>query len=80
MFCEESLGKIKFGVFPKCVSPHILSLEIIDYFQLEQVNTTEWSEKKLRILISKIVMVGCCKLSLCANGLVMSMQFIFGDD
>ena len=20
MFCEESLGKIKFGVFPKCVS------------------------------------------------------------
>ena len=33
---------------------------------LEQVNTTEWS-KKIRILISKIVMVGCCKLSLYAN-------------
>ena len=33
---------------------------------LEQVNTTEWS-KKIRILISKIAMVGCCKLSLYAN-------------
>ena len=28
---------------------------------LEQVNTTEWL-KKIRILISKIAMVGCCKL------------------
>ena len=46
---------------------------------LEQVNTTEWS-KKIRILISKTAMVGCCKLSLYANGLVMSMRFIFGDD
>ena len=34
---------------------------------LEQVNTTEWS-KIIRILISKTAMVGCCKLSLCANG------------
>ena len=33
---------------------------------LEQVNTTEWS-KKIRILISKTAMVGCCKLSLYAN-------------
>ena len=32
----------------------------------EQVNTTEWS-KKIRILISKIAMIGCCKLSLYAN-------------
>ena len=46
---------------------------------LEQVNTTEWSKKKIRILISKTAMVGCCKL-LYANGLVMSMRFIFGDD
>ena len=46
---------------------------------LEQVNTTEWSGK-IRILISKTAMVGCCKLSLYANGLVMSMRFIFGDD
>ena len=34
---------------------------------LEQVNTTEWSKKKIRILISKTAMVGCCKLSLYAN-------------
>ena len=34
---------------------------------LEQVNTTEWSEKKMSILISKIAMVECCKLSLYAN-------------
>ena len=34
---------------------------------LEQVNTTEWL-KKIRILISKVVMVGCCKLSLYASG------------
>ena len=33
---------------------------------LEPVNTTEWS-KKIRILISKIAMVGCGKLSLYAN-------------
>ena len=33
---------------------------------LEQVNTAEWSKKK-RILISKIAMVGCCKLSRYAN-------------
>ena len=32
MFCEESVGKIKFRVFPKCVSPKILSLESVDYF------------------------------------------------
>ena len=48
---------------------------------LEQVNTTEWSKQKRRILISKTEMVGCCKLLLYyANGLVMSMRFIFGDD
>ena len=35
---------------------------------LEQVNTTEWSEKKkMSIVISKIAMVECCKLSLYAN-------------
>ena len=47
---------------------------------LEQVSTTEKSEKKKRIFISQTKMVGCCKLSLCANGLVMSTRFIFGDD
>ena len=46
---------------------------------LEQVNTTEWS-KKTRILISKIAMVGCCKLIHCMQmSLVMSMQFISSD-
>ena len=54
MFCEESLGKIKF----RDVGPRIT---------LEQVNTTEWL-KKIRILTSKTAMVGCCKLSLYANG------------
>ena len=32
MFCEESLGKIKFWAFPKSVGPRILSLESVDYF------------------------------------------------
>ena len=46
---------------------------------LEQVNTTEWL-KKIRILISKIAMVGCCKLIHCMQmSLVMSMQFISSD-
>ena len=30
MFREESLGKIKFRAFPKCVGPQILSLESVD--------------------------------------------------
>ena len=32
MFCEESLGKIKFTAFPEWVGPRIMSLESIDYF------------------------------------------------
>ena len=32
MFCNESLGKIKFRAFLKGVGPWILSLEIVDYF------------------------------------------------
>ena len=34
MFCEESLGKIKFRAFPKRarVGQRILSLESVDYF------------------------------------------------
>ena len=32
MFCEESLGKIKFRAFPKHVDPRILSLESVGYF------------------------------------------------
>ena len=63
MFFEERLGKLKFRAFPKRVGARILSLKSVDYFGTE-VNTTAWSEKKIRILISKTVMVGCCKLSL----------------
>ena len=32
MFCEESLGKIKFRAFLKCVGPRILLLESVDCF------------------------------------------------
>ena len=32
VFCEESLGKIKFRAFPKRAGPRILSLESVDYF------------------------------------------------
>ena len=46
---------------------------------LERVNTTEWS-KKIIIVNSKTAIVGFCKLTLYANGLVMSVRFIFGDD
>ena len=65
MFCEESLGKIKFRAFPKRVGPRILSLESVDYFGASE---HYWVVgKKIRILISKIAMIGCCKLSLYAN-------------
>ena len=69
MFCEESLGKIKFRAFPKRVGPRILSLESVDYFGASEHGLLSGREKKKRrrILISKIAMVGCCKLSLCAN-------------
>ena len=36
MFCEESLGKIKFRAFPKRVAPRILSLESVDYFETSE--------------------------------------------
>ena len=64
MFCNKSLGKIKFRAFLKGVGPWILSLEIVDYFGTSE----HWVVKKIRILISKTAMVGCCKLSLYANG------------
>ena len=59
MFCEESLGKIKFRTFPKRVVHEFYRLKVL--ITLEQVNTTDWS-KKTRILISKIAMVGCGEL------------------
>ena len=67
MFCEESLGKIN-----KCDLELFRNGSVHEFYRLkalitlEQVNTTEWS-KKIRILISKIAMVGCGKLSLYAN-------------
>ena len=65
MFCKESLEKIKFRAFPKRVGPRILSLESVDYFGASE---HYWVvKKKIRILINKIAMVGCCKLSLYAN-------------
>ena len=65
MFGEESIGKIKFRAFPKRVGPRIKSLESVDYFG---ANKHYWVvEKKIRILISKIAMVGCCQLSPYAN-------------
>ena len=45
---------------------------------LEKVNTTEWSKENENL--SKTAMVGCCKLSLYANGRLTSMRFIFSDD
>ena len=81
MFSEESLGKINLKLF-RNVSVHHEFYRLKASISLEQVNTTdttEWS-KKIRILISKTEMVGCCKLLLYAKGIVMSMRFIFGDD
>ena len=69
MFCEEIIGKIKFRAFPKRVGPRILSLESVDYFGTsEHYCVVEKIKIKIRILISKTAMVGCCKLSLYANG------------
>ena len=67
MFCEQSLRKIKFkgSELFRNVSVHEF-YRLKALITLEQVNTTEWS-KKIRILISKIAMVGCGKLSLYAN-------------
>ena len=66
MFCKESLGKIKFRVFPKHVGSRILSLESIDYFQTSEHYRVV--ETKIRIFVSKTAMVGCYKLSLYAKG------------
>ena len=65
MFCEKSLGKIKFKAFPKRVGPRILSLESVDFFGTIEHYWVVW--KKIRILISTIALLGCCKLSLYAN-------------
>ena len=77
MFCEESLGRLNLELFLNMSVNESYRLKAL--ITLEQVNTTEWL-KKIRILISKIAMVGCCKLIHCMQmSLVMSMQFISSD-
>ena len=55
MFCEESLGNIKLGAFPKRVGARILSFGSVDYFGASAHYSV--SKKKLRILITKIPMI-----------------------
>ena len=70
MFCEESLGKIKFRAFTKGVKlearekrpgDEVGNVSVYEFYllkaltTLEQVNTTKYS-KKIRILISKMVL------------------------
>ena len=55
MFGEESLGKIKFRAFRKCVDHGFYRLKA--FITLEQVNTTECGRIKTRMLISKTAMV-----------------------
>ena len=78
MFCEENLGRLNLELFGN-VSVHEFYL-LKALITLKQVNTTVWYKKKRRILISNTAMVGCCKLSCMQMALVMSVQFIFGDD
>ena len=73
MFCEESLGKMKFRALPEGVGPRILSLESVNYFGTSEHFRVV--KKKIRVLISKTAKIGCMQI-----GLVMSMRFIFGDD
>ena len=46
MFCEESLGKIKFRAFPEQVGPRIISLEDVDYFGTSEHYSGRKKEKK----------------------------------
>ena len=48
MFCEESLGKIKFRAFPKRVGPRIVSLESVDYFGISEHYWVVGKKKSLR--------------------------------
>ena len=68
MFCKESLGKIKFRVFPKHVGSRILSLESVDYFQ---------TSEHYRVVETKISVINFHCMQ---KDLVMSMRFIFSHD
>ena len=45
MFCEESLGKIKFTAFSEWVGPRIMLLESVDYFGTRG-HFSGWKKKK----------------------------------
>ena len=64
---RRKLGKIEFLELFQKLSVHEF-YRLKELITLVQVNTTEWSKKKIRIFFSKTAMVGCCKLSLFANG------------
>ena len=63
---RRKLGKIEFLELFQKLSVHEF-YRLKELITLVQVNTTEWSKKKIRIFFSKTAMVGCCKLSLNAN-------------
>ena len=68
MFCEESLGKIKFRAF-RNMSVHKF-YRLRELITLEQVNATEWLKKRKKKNLfwqNWDAMVKCCKLSLYAN-------------
>ena len=65
MFREESLGKIKFGAFSETCRP--TNSIAWKRWLLWNKWTLLSGRKKIRILISKIAMIRCCKLSLYAN-------------
>ena len=52
MFCEESLGRIKFRAFPERVGPRILSLESVNYFGTDE----HFSGRKTKLMQMSLVM------------------------
>ena len=77
MFCKETLGKIKCGAFPERVGPQIS----VDYRYFRTSKHFSGRKKKRRIFkISKTLIVSVVNFHGMEMGLVMSMQFIFGDD
>ena len=78
MFCEESLGKIKFRAFRKRVGPRILSLESVDYFGASEHYWVVGKKKEselAKLRWSGVVNFHCMQMSL-----GMNKRFIFGDD
>ena len=63
MFCEESLGKIKFRALLKRVGPRILSLESVDYFGTSEHYRVVEKNRNLHqtVFISKTAMIIVCK-------------------